>query len=242
MSSRWSWLKWVVGGFAFVVLALATWQFVAIASQGSDGVREIFEALGPWAPVLYVVSFALLEPFGAMGILFVGPGSLIWSWPELFVLSWLGAVGAGVVGFSFARWLGRDWVAARIPARLLAYEAQLERRPLLGVTLLRTFLFLWPPVHWMLGLSRVRFAPYLIGSAVGFVLPMAAFTWLGKSIADEVLSQPPGVLVALGVGLVVLIGVSRWLLSRRSGAPADSSDERVAWHRRLRFGGRGPDE
>jgi uncharacterized membrane protein YdjX (TVP38/TMEM64 family) len=220
--------KWIVGGIAFAALAVATWQFVVVASQGSERVRELFEAMGVWAPVLYVVTFALFEPFGALGIFFVGPGSLIWSWPELFLLSWLGAIGAALVGFSFARWLGREWVASRVPARLLAYEARLERRPLLGVALLRLTLFLWPPVHWMLGLSRVRLAPYLLGSAIGFVVPMAVFTWLGKSIVDELLAQPPGVLIAAGVVIILLIGISRWLMSRGSSPPAEPGEDPVA--------------
>ena len=223
--SRW---QWVAGGIAFAALAFATWQFVEAASQGTDHLRELFEAMGVWAPVTYVLSFALLEPFGAMAILFVGPGSLLWPWPQLFFLSWLGAVGAAVVGFGFARWLGRDWVESRIPQRLLAYEKRLERHPLLGVTLIRLVFFLWPPAHWMLGLSRVRFTPYLVGSALGFAPPMAAFTWLGKSIVVQLLAQPPWVLVSLVAVLAGLIVLSRWLLSRGSAPPADPNDDPVA--------------
>ena len=57
-------------------LGVAAWQ---VALLGPERARELLQQTGAWAPVVYVLSFALLEPFGVMGIFFVGPGSLIWE-------------------------------------------------------------------------------------------------------------------------------------------------------------------
>lgn len=198
-------------------LGLGAWRFTQL---GAAGVRELFEAAGVWAPVAYVISFALLEPFGVLGILFIGPGSLIWPWWELFLYTWLGATGASAVGFWFARTLGRDWVARRIPTRLLAYEERLARNALLGVILLRLVFSIWPPVHWMLGLSRVHFGPYLLGSAIGLAPGMAILTWVGQSLLERALSLSPEAAIALGIGAVTIFLAVRWWRLRRAGSAA----------------------
>ena len=56
-------------------------------------------------------------------------------WPPwlAFLLNWCGAVGAGVVGFAFARTVGRDWVARRLPARLAGLDDRIQKRGLATV-------------------------------------------------------------------------------------------------------------
>ena len=208
----------VVGALALVALiALVVWQVTRLSV---DEVRGLLESAGPWAPLLYVLSFALLEPFGVFGIFFVGPGSLLWEWPRLFLLSWAGATGAGVVGFAFARFVARESVRSRIPAGLRAYEERLERSPFVGVIVVRLIFFLWPPAHWLLGLSRIRFGPFLAGTVIGFAPGIAIFTWLGKSIIEEVMDLPPTLALAVAGALLVGLWFRRWLRSRRREQPA----------------------
>lgn len=217
MSTGRRWLLRLGAALLLLGLCLVAWQF---SKLDTEGVRELLASAGAWAPVAYVVSFALLEPFGVLGILFIGPGSLIWDWPLLFFYTWIGATGASAVGFCFARTLGRDWVAGRIPARLLAYEERLRHNALLGVILLRLVFSIWPPVHWMLGLSRVRFGPYLLGSAIGLAPGMALLTWLGQSAIEGALSLSPELAVALVAAVLVAYFAVRWWRLRRAGATA----------------------
>ena len=219
MAKRGRWLpRLCVAVVLLLALGLAAWHATSLSGEE---VRALLQGAGPWAPVIYVVSFALLEPFGVFGVFFVGPGSLLWEWPTLFALSWLGAVGAGIVGFVFARLLARDQVRSRIPERLRAYEDRLERSPLLGVILVRLAFFLWPPAHWLLGLSRVRFGTFVLGSMIGFAPGMAVFTWLGKSLVEEVTDFPLTGIAAVLVALLLGLFFRRWLRSRRrEEAPA----------------------
>ena len=230
MSERGRWLFRIGATALVVLLCLAAWQ---VTKLDSEGARELLESAGPWAPILYVVSFALLEPFGVLAVLFIGPGSLIWEWRELFLLSWFGSVGASIVGFYFARSLGRDWVARRVPSRLRAYEERLERHAFLSVVALRLLFFLWPPVHWMLGLSRVRFGTYALASAIGLIPGVAFFTFLGKSVVDAVLSLPPEYAVGLVVASVLVFGLIRWRRNRRARtAEEDLASPAALWEER----------
>jgi len=181
--------------------------------------RGALEGLGPWAPILYVLAFACLEPFFVPGVAFMIPGALFFPYPVLFLLSWLCSVGAGIVGFSFARFLARDFVESRIPERMRVYDERLATKGLQTVILVRLTMFLIPPGHWLLGLSQVRFTSFLAGTAIGFLPGIAALTYLtavvGESLGDWIAAQPPAFFAALVLVWVLLLQLRRRIARRR---------------------------
>ncbi|MEN8184526.1 MAG: VTT domain-containing protein, partial [Myxococcota bacterium] len=134
-----------------------------------ERVAALYTETGPWGPLVFLLLFTFLEPVGVPGVLFFVPAALVWPPAQAFLLTWLGALGAAAFGFAFARWLARDWVADRLPARFRRIDERIGERPLVSVILVRLLFFLAPPAHWVLGLSRVGFGPYLLGSAIGYL-------------------------------------------------------------------------
>ncbi|HVR19359.1 MAG TPA: VTT domain-containing protein, partial [Polyangiaceae bacterium] len=152
---------------------------------------------------------------------------LIWPWQTAFALSMTGTMCASVVGFSFARFVARDWVSARIPERLRKYEAALERNAFRTVVLLR-FVFWMPQVlHSFLGVSRVPFWTHFWGSLVGYVLPLLVISYLGAEIIDESGSIKPQVFPILGgflaCALLVAAVVRYASLRKRNARPQPDS-------------------
>lgn len=189
-----------------------------------ERVRALLASMGIWAPVLYVAAFALLEPFFVPGVAFIVPGALFFPFAELFWLSWLGSIGAGVVGFGFARFLARDYVERRMPERLRRFDDRLATRGLQTVILVRLTLFLAPPAHWLLGISKVRFPAFVLGTAIGFAPGIALLSYLtvfvGRSIGAWVEELPPGTILALLVALFVFVRWRRSSRERRTAAEA----------------------
>jgi len=184
-----------------------------------EKVRAVLEGLGPWAPLIYVVSFALLEPFFVPGIVFMAPGALIWPFPELFAYSLLGAVCAGVVGFFFARYLARDYARKHLPEGLRLWDDRLERAGLRTVVLVRLTFFLAPPAHWLLGLSQVSLTTFVLGTAIGFAPWIGGVCWLLAEVGTTLwdwLSRQPGWLLWVGVAAVVVawLALRRWRVVR----------------------------
>ncbi|MCP4003861.1 MAG: TVP38/TMEM64 family protein [bacterium] len=184
--------------------------------------RAALEGLGMWAPVLYVLSFAALEPFFVPALAFIIPGAVVFSFPTLFLLSWLASVGAGIVGFSFARFLGRDFVETRLPKGLHRYDRRLATKGLQTVILIRLTLFLAPPAHWLLGLSQVRFSSFVIGSALGFIPGIALLTYLvvfvGETLGDWIADRPPGFFLGIVILVIVAMRLGRYVERRRARA------------------------
>jgi uncharacterized membrane protein YdjX (TVP38/TMEM64 family) len=206
-----------LAALAVVLLALLiAWRtgFLAHLGEPARVARELV-ALGAWGYLAFVVAYTLLQPFGVPGTVFVFAAPLIWPWPIAFALSMTGTMTASVVGFTFARFVARDWLSGRIPPRFRAYDEALARRGFATVFVLR-FIFWMPPLlHAFFGVSRVRFWTHFWGSLVGYVVPLLAVSFFGQRVFEVLRAQPPT--VWLGVGAAVAVGVLvAFAISRRS--------------------------
>lgn len=118
-------------------------------------------------PALFLVLFALLQPFGLSAHIFILTAALAWSPAQAIALSWIGSLLAASVAFMTSRTLARDAIQARIPTRLRRWDASLENKGFQTVVLLRLFFFTTFVVQLMYGLTKVRFRDYILGTALG---------------------------------------------------------------------------
>jgi uncharacterized membrane protein YdjX (TVP38/TMEM64 family) len=177
-------VKFGVVGLVLVMLA-AAWHLDVFARVGEP--RALTQALvemGGGGYVVFVVAYTLLQPFGVPGTVFIVAAPLIWPWPVAFALSMVGTMSASVVGFSFARFIARDWVSARIPLRLRRYDAALERNAFQTVTILRLIFWMPQVLHSFFGVSKVGFWTHFWGSLVGYLPPLFLVSYLGASMFD----------------------------------------------------------
>lgn len=169
--------------FQVGLLLLVVAVVIAFVGSGShraispERIRTEILALGWLGPVVFVVGFALLQPIGPSGHIFAVGASLVWPPPLAFLLAWLGAVGAQIVGFSFYRFVARDFAQRRIPRFLSPYQARLEAQPFRTILIMRTLLFTWHPASLLLGVSNVRFGTMVAATAIGLVPTLVFDVW-----------------------------------------------------------------
>ena len=180
-------------------------------------VARSLRELGILGGAVFVLAYALLQPFGVPGTVFILAAPLIWPWPIAFALSMVGTMAASVVGFSFARFVARDWVAGRVPARFRKYDAALADRAFSTVFTLR-FVF-WMPqlLHAFLGVSRVPFWTHFWASLAGYAIPLFLVSFFGQKLFDLLKRAPPSVWLALAASAVAFIVVA-WLRGNRASA------------------------
>ncbi|MBX3188902.1 MAG: TVP38/TMEM64 family protein [Labilithrix sp.] len=179
-----------------------------------ERLKQTLVELGPWGYVAFVGAYAVLQPFGVPGTVFIFVAPLIWPWPIAFALSMTGTMAASVVGFSFSRFVARDWVAKIIPARLRRYDDALERRAFATVFLLRLVLWMPPMLHAFFGVSKVRFWTHFWGSLAGYVIPLLLVSYFGERFVDWMKRQPPAVWIGTGVAIAGAV-LGAWLWRRR---------------------------
>lgn len=210
-----------IAALLFVLVLLVVAQRLGIFHQFSDPaqVKATLVGLGPWGYLAFVVAYAALQPFGVPGTVFIWAAPLIWPWPVAFALSMTGTMAASVVGFSFSRFIARDWISTRIPERFRKYDAALARRAFATVVTLR-FIFWMPPfLHAFFGVSKVRFWTHFWGSFVGYLIPLFLVSFFGQKLFEWMRSAPASVWVGMGAG-VVSIALVVWWRRRQRVAPA----------------------
>lgn len=211
------WMK--IGAVAVVGALLVLAQRLGVFEQFGDPerVRHTLVQLGPWGYLAFVVAYAVLQPFGIPGTVFVMAAPLIWPWPIAFGLSMTGTMAASVVGFSFARFVARDWIATKIPDRFRKHDDALARRAFRTVFLLRLIFWMPPLLHAFFGVSKVRFSTHFWGSLVGYVIPLFLMSFFGEKLFDAMKRAPLEAWLALGAGIVA-IGFVAWTIRRRRAA------------------------
>lgn len=200
-----------------VGLAVA-WRLGLLAHVAEP--RTLADALvrmGVGGYVVFIVAYTLLQPFGVPGTIFVVAAPLIWPWPTAFALSMTGTMCASVVGFSFARFVAKDWVAPRIPARFRRFDEALERNGFQTVVVLRMIFWMPQLLHSFFGVSRVGFWTHFFGSLVGYVPPLLLVSYLGGELFDASGNVQPGswrLFAALIAASLSIAGLARWWMRR----------------------------
>jgi uncharacterized membrane protein YdjX (TVP38/TMEM64 family) len=132
--------------------------------------------LGGWAIPLFFVTCIAGELLHLPGMLFVVAAQLVFGRGAGLAIAYAGAVLGVATAFALAR-VVRGRAGAHAPRRLPWAWAQrlldgLDRHPIATIVLLRSVFWISPPLNYALGWSRVRARDYLIGSAIGLVVPV----------------------------------------------------------------------
>jgi uncharacterized membrane protein YdjX (TVP38/TMEM64 family) len=208
--------KLKIATLAAVIIALVALHQLDLLDSFTDPARlkQVTLDLGAWGQLAFVLSYTLLQPIGVPGTVFVWAAPLIWPWPSAFATSLVGSVAASVVGFSLARFIGREWVSGKLPPRVLKYEAALEQRAFTTVVILR-FIF-WMPqwLHVFLGISKVPFWTHFWGTLIGYLIPLLLVSLYGEALFELAKQVPREAWIALGIGACAIAAIT-WLVVRQ---------------------------
>ena len=148
----------------------------------AERIRQLVIDTGGWGWLLYVAVFAGGEFIHIPGMIFVASGILVYGKFLGFVLGFVASVVSVSVSFWLVRLLGGTPLGNLERPWLQRGLAHLDTRPIRTVFLLRLFLWLAPALNYALALTHVKYRDYLIGSALGLIVPVAGaallFDWL----------------------------------------------------------------
>ncbi len=198
---------------AAVVFTLILGGFDALRDQ--DRVEEFLTESGPWGPLAFILAFVALQPLSLPGAVLIIPATFVWPWWEVTIYTLAGGLLASTIGFVLARWIAQDWVRARLPDRMRAWESRLAEHGFVSTVLLRVLTGYAPPADWLLGVSRVSVPSFLAGTIVGLIPGTIAIAVWGDDAVRGLADVPPAVLV---IAAVAVVG-GYLVLKRRRTAP-----------------------
>jgi uncharacterized membrane protein YdjX (TVP38/TMEM64 family) len=187
--------------------------------------------VGAWAPALFVIAYVIATLFMLPAFLLIIVGGAVFGMVEGTVLSMVGALLGGTCAFLVARYFARDLVARRVAAHpaLAAIDRTIGEDGMKLVFLVRLASVVpFVLTNYALGVTRVRFRDFVIGSAglVPTVLTYAAYGSASQALTVNGKPAVPPFVIVLGVSAAVVLGI--WLSRIARRAIAESHGEASA--------------
>jgi uncharacterized membrane protein YdjX (TVP38/TMEM64 family)/rhodanese-related sulfurtransferase len=173
-------------------------------------------SLGVWAPIGYVVLYALATVAFAPGVVFALAGGALFGplWGTLWNLT--GATFGATLAFLVARYIAGDWVARKAGGLLKRVIDGVEAEGWRFVALVRLVpLFPFNLSNYVLGLSRIPLHHYVMATFVCMAPGAVAYTWLGHAGRGALSGHADAVQYGLlALGLLTTIALLPRLIGR----------------------------
>jgi uncharacterized membrane protein YdjX (TVP38/TMEM64 family) len=170
---------------AFIIGAIALVRFTPIKDYlTADALGRFLDTAGFWAPLVFMLVYAVGVCLFIPGTLLTGLGAAIFGayWGFLYV--WVGAMFGASGAFWIGRTLGRDFAASLVGDRLKKYDDAIERNGFATVLYLRLVYFPFTPMNFGMGLTKVHFWDYFFGTGLGIIVGTFVFTFFIGTLKD----------------------------------------------------------
>jgi uncharacterized membrane protein YdjX (TVP38/TMEM64 family) len=163
---------------AFIMGAIYVIRFTQVKEFFTrEALSHFLEGAGFWAPLIfmlvYVAGICLFVP----GTLLTALGAAIFGAYWGFVYVWIGAMIGASAAFWIGRTLGREFAASLIGDRLRKYDDAIERNGFAAVLYLRLVYFPFTAMNFGMGLTKVRFWDYFLGTGLGIIVGIFILTF-----------------------------------------------------------------
>jgi len=162
----------------FVAMAIFLVRYTPIKDYLSvEALGRFLDVVGIWAPVVFMVIYAGGVCLFLPGTLLTGLGAAIFGAYWGFVYVWFGAMAGASIAFWIGRTLGREFASSLIGDKLRKYDDAIERNGFATVLYLRLVYFPFTPMNFGMGLTKVHFRDYFLGTGLGIIVGTFIFTF-----------------------------------------------------------------
>ena len=161
-----------------VILAVLFYvkQFTPVGDQmTAENLRALIEPLGFVGVLLFILLFAVGTIIQVPGWLFYSTAFIIFGSLKGGMIAYVGSVTAVIMSFYFARAIGGKALDKIKNQRIQNILAKMQENPVLIISLLRSFLWVSPPLNYALAFTNVSDRKYILGSTIGLVVPAFIF-------------------------------------------------------------------
>jgi len=162
----------------FIAVAIYVIRFTSIKEFFTqEALGRFLEGVGFWAPFIFMLVYALGVCLFVPGTLLTALGAAIFGSYWAFLYVWVGAMVGASTSFWIGRTLGREFATSLIGDRLKKYDDAIERNGFATVLYLRLVYFPFTPMNFGMGLTKVRFWDYWLGTGLGIIVGTFIFTF-----------------------------------------------------------------
>jgi len=169
----------------FIGAAISVIHFTSLRQFFNQEVLSHFlEKTGFWVPFIFILIYAAGVCLFVPGTLLTALGAAFFGPYRGFFYVWIGAMAGASTAFWIGRTLTRDFAASLIGDRLTRYDDAIERNGFATVLYLRLVYFPFTPMNFGMGLTRVRFWDYFLGTGLGILVGTFIFTFFVGTLKE----------------------------------------------------------
>ena len=170
---------------AFIVCAIVAVRFTPLSNYlSAEVLSSLLKDSGYWAPFVYIIIYTVGVCLFLPGTLLTGLGAAIFGPYWGFVYVWVAAMCGASLAFLIGRTLARDYAASLVGDRLKKYDDAIERNGFATVLYLRLVYFPFTPMNFGMGITKVRFKDYVLGTGLGIMVGTFIFTFFIGTLRD----------------------------------------------------------
>jgi uncharacterized membrane protein YdjX (TVP38/TMEM64 family) len=170
---------------AFIVVAIYIIRFTPAKEFFTQkALSQFLDRAGFWAPLVFMLVYTVGVCLFVPGTLLTALGAALFGPYRGFVYVWIGAMAGATMAFWIGRTLGRDFAAFLIGERLKKYDEAIERNGFATVLYLRLVYFPFTLMNFGMGLTRVKFRDYFLGTGLGILVGTFIFTFFIGTIKE----------------------------------------------------------
>jgi uncharacterized membrane protein YdjX (TVP38/TMEM64 family) len=199
----------------FIVVAVCVVRFTPVKEYlTAETLGTLLDKAGIWAPVAFILVYAVAVCFFVPGTLITAIGAAIFGPYRGFLYVWVGAMIGATTAFFIGRGLGREFAASLVGDRLRKYDDAIERNGFATVLYLRLVYFPFTPMNFGMGLTKVRFTDYFFGTGLGIIVGTFIFTFLVGTVKQVWASGDWGGLLSFKVFFSVALFVFSFFIPK----------------------------
>ena len=151
-----------------------------------ERLRQFVAGYGIWGPIVYLTIWTLAPPLFLPGLPITLAGGVLFGpfWGTVYTI--FGATVGATLAFLVARYLARDWVAAKIAGtRLATLDDKVAREGLEIVAFTRLIpIFPFFLLNYAFGLTRIPLLHYILATFFGMIPITAAYVYFSANVLD----------------------------------------------------------
>jgi uncharacterized membrane protein YdjX (TVP38/TMEM64 family) len=190
-----------------------------------ERLRQFVAGYGAWGPIIYLAIWTLAPPLFLPGLPITLAGGVLFGpfWGVVYVI--FGATAGATLAFLVARYLARDWVAAKLQGtRLATLDEKVAREGWEIVAFTRLIpIFPFFLLNYAFGLTRIPLWHYVLATFFGMLPVTAAYVYFSANVLDLFQGKFSKELL-LGVLLLALVSLIPFAYKKIKARKEESLD------------------
>ena len=151
-----------------------------------EWLRQFVAGYGVWGPIVYLIIWTVAPPLFLPGLPITLAGGVLFGpvWGVVYVI--IGSTAGATAAFLVARYLARDWVAAKLQGtKLMTLDEKVAKDGWEIVAFTRLVpIFPFFLINYAFGLTRINLTPYVLATFFGMMPVTIAYVYFSANVLD----------------------------------------------------------